>query len=425
MKIVCAPSDFDFAATHGDVEVILYGRADAPTRGSAGEAVRDMIHRYKLHPAARAWDFLSIALAVIATDLSGHRNRSPDGWTRDFDVHVAVSDPTFWRSQIGPIETLLRFLTTDRWRLHFMDSGILPAPPKDLVTPEEDSVVLLSGGLDSFIGAVDLASVGKRPYAVSQSVRGDAEEQRQLASLIGGGLRHLQLNHNAQVPDPEGVPSQRSRSLIFLAYGVLAATTLARYQQGDEVTLYLCENGFISINPPLTSARLGSLSTRTSHPVVLNLLQMVLDTARLRVHIENPYQFKTKGEMLAECLDQGIARTHAHTTTSCGRYKRFGYRHCGRCVPCLIRRAAFNAWGVADKTEYVYADLSPDDAEHARYDDVRAAGMAIADVQQEGVDQWLGATLSSPLLRDTDALKDVARRGLAELAAFLRTQGVQ
>ena len=230
MKIVCAPSDFDFAATHGDVEVILYGRADAPTRGSAGEAVRDMIHRYKLHPAARAWDFLSIALAVIATDLSGHRNRSPDGWTRDFDVHVAVSDPTFWRSQIGPIETLLRFLTTDRWRLHFMDSGILPAPPKDLVTPEEDSVVLLSGGLDSFIGAVDLASVGKRPYAVSQSVRGDAEEQRQLASLIGGGLRHLQLNHNAQVPDPEGVPSQRSRSLIFLAYGVLAATTLARYQ---------------------------------------------------------------------------------------------------------------------------------------------------------------------------------------------------
>ena len=99
---------------------------------------------------------------------------------------------------------------------------------------------------------------------------------------------------------------------------------------------------------------------------------MVLDTARLRVHIENPYQFKTKGEMLAECLDQGIARTHAHTTTSCGRYKRFGYRHCGRCVPCLIRRAAFNAWGVGDKTEYVYADLSPDDAEHARYDDVKS-----------------------------------------------------
>lgn len=81
--------------------------------------------------------------------------------------------------------------------------------------------------------------------------------------------------------------------------------------------------------------------------------------------------------------------------------------------------------GVADQTGYVYADLSRDDAEHARYDDVRAAEMAIVEVEQSGLDQWLGVALSSPLLRDTDALKEVAGRGLAELAAFLRTQNVR
>jgi TatD DNase family protein len=32
----------------------------------------------------------------------------------------------------------------------------------------------------------------------------------------------------------------------------------------------------------------------------------------------------------------------AHTSTSCGRYGTFGYQHCGRYVPCLIRRAAFD-----------------------------------------------------------------------------------
>ena len=425
MKIICAPSDFDFASTGGDVDVVLYGQAGTESRGSAGEAIADVIRRKKLRPAARSWDLLSIALAVLASDLAGHRDRSPDGWTRDFDVHVAVADPTFWASQAGTIEALLQFLTTDIWRVHFLENGISPAPAKDAADPDEDCVVLLSGGLDSFIGTVDLVAEGKRPLAVSQSVRGDAEEQRQLASLIGGGLRHLQLNHNVSVPDPEDVPSQRARSFIFLAYGVLAATSLAGYHAGEAVKLYLCENGFISINPPLTSARLGSLSTRTSHPVVLALFQRILDAAGLRVSVENPYQLQTKGEMLSKCSDQALLTKYAHTTTSCGRYKRFGYRHCGRCVPCLIRRAAFNAWGVSDRTEYVYAKLAKDDSHHARYDDVRAAAMAITEVRQNGLDAWLGAAVSSSLLQHPQSLKDVAARGLAELAAFMRVQKVQ
>ena len=425
MKLICAPSDFDFASMCGDVDVVLYGQAGSKSRGCAGEAVAEVIRRKKLRPAARAWDLLSIALAVLASDLAGHRDRSPDGWTRDFDVHVAVADPVFWASQAATIEALLRFLTTDIWRVHFLDNGISPAPAKDATDPDEDCVVLLSGGLDSFIGTVDLVAEGKHPFAISHTVRGDAEEQRRLASLIGGGLRHLQLNHNVSVPDPEIVPSQRARSFIFLAYGVLAATSLARYHAGKAVKLYLCENGFISINPPLTSARLGSLSTRTSHPVVLALFQRVLDAAGLRVSVDNPYQLQTKGEMLSKCSDQALLTKYAHSTTSCGRFKRFKYRHCGRCVPCLIRRASFNAWGVPDKTKYVFAKLAKDDVNHARYDDVRAAAMAIAEVKQNGLDAWLGASVSSSLLRDPEALKDVAGRGLAELAAFLRVQKVR
>jgi hypothetical protein len=37
--------------------------------------------------------------------------------------------------------------------------------------PKEDCIVLLSGGLDSFIGAIDIVANGHRPFAVSQSVR--------------------------------------------------------------------------------------------------------------------------------------------------------------------------------------------------------------------------------------------------------------
>jgi 7-cyano-7-deazaguanine synthase in queuosine biosynthesis len=302
---------------------------------------------------------------------------------------------------------------------------MLPDPPSDPAPPDEDCVVLLSGGLDSLVGAIDLVAAGKRPFAVSQIVRGDAEKQEQFAQRIGGGLRHLSLNHNTRVPDPENPPSQRARSITFLAYGVLAATTLSRYQEGEHVTLYMCENGFISVNPPLTGTRLGSLSTRTTHPDFLRRVQQLVDAAGLRLKIENPYQYKTKGEMLAGCTDQSLLKAEAASSTSCGRYKRYGYRHCGRCVPCQVRRAAFLAWGVTDTTDYVFKDIGRDDEDYAGFDDVRSAAMAIGEVEMDGIDNWLGTTLSSVPREEVAPLKGVVGRGLAEIATLHRKYGVK
>jgi hypothetical protein len=126
------------------------------------------------------------------------------------------------------------------------------------------------------------------------------QKQVRFASQIGSGLSHLQLNHNAKCPG-QHERSQRARSIVFLAYGVLLATALRRYGDGDEIPLFVCENGFISVNPPLTTGRLGSLSTRTAHPVFFGQFQRLLDVAGLRVRITNPYEFVTKGEMLANC----------------------------------------------------------------------------------------------------------------------------
>lgn len=143
------------------------------------------------------------------------------------------------------------------------------------------------------------------------------------------------------------------------------------------------------------------------------------------MRIENPYQYRTKGEMLAGCADQVLLKSEAALSTSCGRYKTYGYRHCGRCMPCQIRRAAFLAWGIADTTDYVFEDLGKDDEDHARFDDVRSAAMAIEEAHLEGLDYWLGATLSSTLLDDVGLLKDVVKRGLAEIAALHQKYGVK
>lgn len=424
MRLVCGPSGIDFQGLRGDVDVVLFGRGNSE-RGSAGAAVVETLQRQKLLPEPRAWDFLSIALGVTAADLAGHRSLSGDGWTREFQLVIAVADPDFWATQAAPLQDLLQFLTTDRWNITFVPGASYPAQPAKPNRPDHDSIVLFSGGLDSFTGALGLVAEGRRPFAVSQAVRGDAEKQRGLAVVVRDTIGHLQLNHNVAVPAPENPPSQRGRSIIFFAYGILAASTLRYYADGNTVDLFVCENGFIALNPPLTGSRLGSLSTRTCHPVVLALLQQVIQAAGLRVRVQNPFASYTKGEVLAQCPRQPELRAHAHATTSCGRFKRFGYRHCGRCVPCLIRRAAFNTWGVPDRTQYVYADLAIDDLEHARSDDVRATAMAIAEVRDSSLDQWLGVALSSPLIGASAPIyRTVAEKGLHELEHLLAKFGV-
>ena len=424
MRLICGPFEFALPGEDGDLRIILYGQPGTEGRGSAGDAARgELLHR-RLEAAPMAWDLLSIALSVVAADFAVLRDQSPDGWTREMSLDVAVANPVFWNGQAAALVDALAFLTTDRWVLRFHAGGMAPPPLPEPVRPTEDCIVLLSGGLDSLVGAIDIATRGLKALAISQTVRGDAEKQVAFASSIGAGLTHLQLNHNARVPGIEET-SQRARSLIFIAFGVLAATSLRRYHEGESVPLYVCENGFIAINPPLTGGRLGSLSTRTAHPEFLSRLQEILDDAGLRVGIDNPYGARTKGEMLRHCANQPLLETEAVRSTSCGRFQRFNYQHCGRCVPCQVRRAAFIAWGVPDTTAYVYEQLGRKDSDHAGFDDVRSVAMALADVEAGGLDAWLWKGLTVARVSDREALKAMVGRALDELGVLHRVHGVQ
>ncbi len=426
MNLLCAPASRVFPSLSFDLRVDLFSKSGFKSRGSAGASIARKISKEKLAPIQEAWDLLALALAVVSADYAHHRRASADGWTREIQITVAVSDPTLWTKNVGLVEKLLRFLTTDIWRVSFVAGGYVHKTSEDAVAPIEDSVVLLSGGLDSLIGTADLLASGRQPIAVSHIVRGDGVKQVRFATRLGHGkLRLLQLNHNADIPYAESPPSQRSRSIAFLAYGVLAASALKIYAHGSTVDLLVCENGFIGINPPLTGGRVGSLSTRTTHPVVFALFQDLLDAVQLRVKVTNPYRFKTKGEMLLECADQVALSELACKSTSCGRFKQFGYVHCGRCVPCLIRRSAFLRADKHDSTKYKYSNLSINNTERMRFDDVRSAKMAVERAKAVGVERWMGAALASGHISQGAELREVVRRGLAELEGFLNSQKVK
>jgi hypothetical protein len=80
---------------------------------------------------------------------------------------------------------------------------------------------------------------------------------------------------------------------------------------------------------------------------------------------------------------------------------------------------------LADSTTYLFGDLGKNDNEHAGFDDVRSAAMAIAEVKADGVSRWMGASLSTTILGDTVELRAVLERGLAELEALHTTYGVK
>ena len=123
------------------------------------------------------------------------------------------------------------------------------------------------------------------------------------------------------------------------------------------------ENGLIALNVPLDSTRIGSHSTRTTHPFYLGLWNEVIKDI-FGFTIKNSYWNKTKGEMAAECLNKDILKTSIDKSYSCSSVNNAQIRgglkqHCGHCLPCIIRRAAmYHAFGNYDTSEYLYSKVS-------------------------------------------------------------------
>ncbi len=416
--ISCLPEDMaDLPGS--DVRFDLYSNSRIGSRGRVGDLVPGPLRRQGLRPSEAAWDFTSFALSAVAADEAVSRERSPDGWTREIELTLAVTNPDLWKTQRGRLTEALRFLSGDIWSLEFVGHGIVPPGRGKERVRSEDLVCLLSGGMDSLVGAIDVVKEGRTPLFVSQIAKGDSDTQKRFAHSISPTGLHLQVNHHARPPG-RSERSQRARSLAFLGFGVLAATCLAKHRDGSPVELRIPENGFISQNVPLTPMRTGSLSTRTTHPYFLRLIQDTLDEVGLRINLNNPYETTTKGEMLVGCADQSLLSGLAGASTSCGRYSRTGFRHCGRCVPCQVRRGAYLAWGHPDDTTdgYKYDDLSLNDSKHARFDDVRSVAIAIETVRASGINEFIGGAMNSQLVGKVQPYRDVVDRGIAELAAL-------
>lgn len=419
-RVICVPPALlPRRRRRADTYLSLYSATEHDDVGSIATGMLDVLRFKGCNPSIPAWDFLTFALAVGAADLAVLREQSADGWTRVIELEIALHDPSPFLARQAGIEEMLRFLTGDFWHLTFVRNGVPPPRSTAPTRFDADCVSLLSGGMDSLIGAIDLTEQGLRPLFVSQSVRGNLDDQHHIAAQVGGTSRHLLLNNNVRMTGPREI-STRARSIIFYGYAALAVSALSGV---SEATVYVPENGFISLNIPLTPGRIGSLSTRTTHPVFLGQLQQLWDGIGLAAKFESPYKHVTKGEAMLACRDIPLMNRLMPRTTSCGKFGRLN-EHCGRCLPCLVRRAAFLKAGRRDPTRsYRYQDLRSS-APSGNTNDVNAAATAYLRFRSDGVESLIAGALSFASPDERPALARVVSHGLQEVGTFLEREGL-
>jgi 7-cyano-7-deazaguanine synthase in queuosine biosynthesis len=404
-------------------------------------AMLDQLSKLGLSPTSAGVDLLVLAIHVQAADTRVSReSESQDSWTRELRIVVPVDNPPLWDGVKPTLRRMLNFLTGDFWEVDFRQkpSEAPPIPVVTLPIVEQtfDQVSLFSGGLDSLIGAIDALARGRTPIFVSHA--GDPTTSAAQAACFKGLSEHyagknpgwLRLWMDLQGVEVGGSKREmtmRGRSFLFFSAGVFVGTALNK-----AFTLDVPENGLIALNVPLDPLRLGSHSTRTTHPFVIARWNEVLSSLGIPGQIENPYWNRTKGEMVSECSDRELLQKLVPHSISCssptkGRWQKLSPQNCGFCVPCLIRRAAIlkGMGSGADRTKYTLDSLNGRvlNSNEAEGEHIRSFQYALARLNKRPGLAPILIHGPGPLTDESpdrlEAYADLYRRGLLEVGELL------
>jgi 7-cyano-7-deazaguanine synthase in queuosine biosynthesis len=309
-------------------------------------------------------DLLEIAAYVFAADNAVSRGgptfrNMGKYWRREFRLVIAVRQPGCWSEpqRLHALREVLQFLSGDAWAFEFLDLENPPSIQSYLSFADahvdrsgDTTIVLFSGGLDSFAGAVhELNNSNSHVVLVSRRIPGMTEaRQKELASALKGRhpgrVTHVPVIAGLKKETASKEHTQRTRSFLLAAMAMVAAVM----EGSDRIRFY--ENGVMSVNLPISTQVVGARASRSTHPRSLMLLGQL---GRLvwgdEIRIDNPFIWKTKVEVVRELhlTPEGEA---IRRTLSCARTRSMTvmHPHCGTCAQCLQRRIATLGAGATD-----------------------------------------------------------------------------
>lgn len=407
--------------------IVLHFSGGAPHERVRENVVSTIEDKYKVKLSEPIQDILYAAMCVYAVDLYIPRRTGSDRWSREIIVHLPVFIKENWQEAAEYFCESLNFLTGDRWVFSFRDRIDDPPIAKHLKTDASpDAVSLISGGLDSLVGAIDLLSNNKKVAFVSHYGGGiTGRVQSDTLNKLNNNYPKRFYEDRFYITKPiigkDYEKTMRSRSLLFISLGVTIASIFS-----NSLPLVIAENGFISLNIPLTGTRVGSSSTRTTHPYFINNIQMVLDKLNIDCRIKMPYRHMTKGEMLLNGSDIEVLKDILGLTMSCAHPEAARYMklnsgiHCGYCYPCLIRQAAVHTAGLGSFDAHYATNIHNKTLSDKKGRDLRAVKIALLRNEQYNKNNIFRVFETGPLPKEEiKEYTEVFDRGLAELKAFL------
>lgn len=308
-------------------------------------------------------DFLEVACAIFFADSSfarGKPNR-PEmgaGWRRTFEITVPVQVLDRWSDPavVSALTDLAGFLTEDTFIFKFVArdphhgrQGVLNLDPAG-ASFEAAEVIMFSGGLDSFAGALEALSTtqGNVVLVSHRSAPKVMPRQDHLAAYLmerfPNRLKHVKVEVH-RIGKQARDTSQRSRTLLFAALGQAVAQSFG----ARKLSFY--ENGIVSQNLPISPQVVGTMATRTTHPLALHKLNQLFGLLRPDAPpISNGYAWLTKTEVVQRIAQYGAAdqiRRSVSCTSVFDQTTR--HPHCGACSQCLDRRFGILAAGLGQE----------------------------------------------------------------------------
>lgn len=329
------------------------------------------LYKFTKQKNGLAFDVFMLGCYVYGIDiLLSRKDFSTNGWSRDITVEFPVESTETFNNGKDDLQHLLSFLTGDNWKISFVKreiSNLYILKTRGKVYTDDyrksfKKVSLFSGGLDSLVGIIDHLSSSKDKLilvshydSIFKGAKSDQDKVHKILSHKFIRQYHLiQTRVDLSGKDSNGKAlnsesTLRSRSFLFLCQGIFVAHSV-----GNNIGVFIPENGTISLNHPLTPSRRSSCSTRTAHPHYLMKVVNFISKLGLDNTVTNEYETKTKGEMLEQCNDRNTLLETYKSSCSCAkrgtrkdiRDVMYGTNHCGICMPCIYRRVALHKIGI-------------------------------------------------------------------------------
>ncbi len=267
-----------------------------------------------------------------------------------FKFVIRVNFPDFWTSTgiRKELEETLGSLTGNSYLFEFkplLSKEQKPIPiavrvgSRSLLRDQVDEVQLLSGGLDSFGGAID-SIVNRQRKVVLVSHCPSKTIWKTQNSLAVDLYNHSKTRGPGFIyagisPFDNNTRHQRIGAFLNVALAGAFAGLLGQNK------ILIHKNGVSSLNLQLSPQAMKTQTIPSTHPRILKRFSRLLSAmAGKSITIENPFEFKTRAEIVKQIAQNGAAHLIAHTVSCNQSPLDSDNQHCGTCSQCMDRRFA-------------------------------------------------------------------------------------